>query len=143
MNSTTASLLLVEDDEIDIESVKRSLKKNKLLNPLFIAHDGIEALEMLRGENGNDKIETPIIVLLDINMPRMDGFEFLDELRKDKKLHNTIVFVLTTSSSDEDMMKAYANNIAGYIVKSNASDGFLEVIHLLDNYWRVVELPKE
>jgi len=142
METNSVTLLLVEDDEIDVEAIKRALEETKVVNPIRLARDGIEGLEILRGENGQEKIESPYVILLDINMPRMDGFEFLEQIRADEALMNSIVFMLTTSSSDSDMMRAYEKNIAGYIVKSRAGDGFLKAVDMLDRYWRVVELPK-
>lgn len=139
----TVNVLLIEDDIIDIEGVKRAFEEKKIANPIWVAQDGIEGLEILRGENGKQRIPSPYLILLDINMPRMNGFEFLDEIRSDDKLKNSVVFMLTTSSDDEDMAHAYAKNIAGYIVKHTAGEGFLEAVSLLDHYWRVVELPKD
>lgn len=135
------SILIVEDDDIDAMSIERSFKKLRLLNPLTRAKDGLEALEHLRGTNGKSILARPHIVLLDINMPRMSGLELLEEIRNDPKLSDTVVFVLTTSKADEDIVAAHKYNVAGYIVKSNMADGFVHVIELLDSYWKVVILP--
>jgi len=135
------NLLLVEDDEIDIKSIKRSIKELKLINPLTVARDGIEGLEYLRGENGKTKVESPRVVLLDLNMPRMGGLEFLEELRKDPELHATVTFVLTTSDADQDIVSAYEKNVAGYIVKSDSTTSFVEAMRLIDFYWTIVQLP--
>ncbi len=135
------NLLLVEDDEIDIKTIQRSLSELKLLNPLIVARDGIEGLEHLRGENGKDKVEGPRVVLLDLNMPRMGGLEFLEEVRKDPDLHSTVIFVLTTSDADQDIVSAYEKNVAGYIVKSDSTASFVEAIRLIDFYWTIVKLP--
>lgn len=134
-------LLLVEDDDVDVMGVKRAFKTLKIANPLFIAHDGIEALEYLRGENGREKVTSPYIILLDLNMPRMNGIEFLNEIRNDPDLRQSIVFVLTTSARDEDKVKAYDHNIAGYMLKSDPTKSFQEAMQLLDYYWTIVELP--
>lgn len=132
------TILLVEDDEIDALGVQRALKKLKILNTVVRARDGIEALAMLRDP---ETIPCPFIILVDINMPRMNGLELLAELRKDAVLCSSVVFVLTTSKADEDKIAAYQKNIAGYIVKNQVGDGFLRVMDMLDHYWRVVELP--
>lgn len=137
LKTKPAQLLLVEDDAIDRETIQRAFSKLKIANDLHIAHDGIQALEMLR----DDKIPQPILILLDINMPRMNGLEFLQELRDDPKLSRSVVFVLTTSSDQSDIFQAYDLNVAGYMLKSNVGKGFFEVIDLIEHYWRVVELP--
>lgn len=134
-------ILLVEDDEIDVLSVKRALKKSQIINELIIAKDGVEAFEFLKGTNGHDKITRPYLILLDINMPRMNGLEFLEKIRQDKELYDSVVFVLTTSNSDEDKCQAYSKNIAGYILKSNIGNAFNETVSMLDLYWKLVELP--
>lgn len=134
-------VLLLEDDSLDVEAVRRAFKKARIANDLTVARDGIEGLAMLRGEDGHSPIPKPYIVILDLNMPRMDGIEFLDELRKDSDHRDAVVFVLTTSKADEDRAASYDKNVAGYIVKSDVGKGFLKVTELLDNYWRVVMLP--
>lgn len=137
------TMLLVEDDDADIMGIQRALKALRVSNPVVIAHDGVEALEHLRGENGRDKLPQPYIILLDLNMPRMNGIEFLDELRKDPEHSTAVVFVLTTSSADEDKVQAYQHHVAGYIVKEDPKKTFLEAVKLLNYYWTLVELPPE
>jgi len=134
-------ILLVEDDDIDVMSIQRSLKKLKIANPLVRAKDGVEALDILRGENGQEKLNHPFLILLDLNMPRMGGLEFLDEIRNDEDLKTAVVFVMTTSSDEKDIFAAYEKNIAGYIVKSNAEETFLAALQMLDHYWRIIEFP--
>jgi CheY-like chemotaxis protein len=112
----TAQLLHVEDDDICLMMLNRAFKKAKIANQISVAHDGIEALEMLRGTNGCSRLPRPFLILLDLNMPRMDGIEFLNELRKDEDLRKSIVFVMTTSDADEDKVKAYNLGVAGYIL---------------------------
>ena len=137
----TAQLLHVEDDDLCLMGLERAFKAAKIANPIKFAHDGIEALEMLRGTNGRARLPRPFIVLLDLNMPRMDGIEFLKEVRKDEDLKKSIVFIMTTSNADEDKVAAYNLGVAGYILKSNPANAFLEATVLLDTYWRVVEFP--
>lgn len=136
------TLLLVDDDDVDIMSVRRALKDLDIGNPVVVAHDGLEALEHLRGENGREAIAPPYIIILDLNMPRMDGIEFLSELRADKALQHSIVFVLTTSCAQKDMVQAYAHNVAGFITKGASNDVVQEAVQMLDLYWRVVKLPE-
>ena len=132
------SILLGEDDDIDAKAVERGFAKLKLANPIIRTKNGLEALELLRQP---DAIQRPYLILLDLNMPIMGGLEFLKIIRQDEELKNTIIFVLTTSSADQDLVAAYNENIAGYIVKSDVKGGFDKVIKLLDCYWRVVMLP--
>lgn len=132
------TIMLVDDDDVDVMGIERALKKLKIGNPLVRARDGSEALELLRDPQA---VRRPYIVLLDLNMPRMSGLEMLAELRNDPMLNSAVVFVLTTSNDDEDKVKAYQQHVAGYIVKSQVGDGFLRVLEMLDHYWRVVELP--
>lgn len=141
MVGTPISILLVEDDDIDVMAVRRAVEELRLANPLVVAHDGIEALEYLRGENGRPKMVPPFIILLDLNMPRMNGIEFLEALRADEALQASVVFVLTTSNADEDKRHAYQHNVAGYVVKSNAADSLREALRMLNFYWTIVELP--
>lgn len=133
----TVNILLVEDDDIDAMSVDRALKKMRLLNPLIRALDGMEALTILRDKH----IAKPYVVLLDLNLPRMGGLEFLKAIREDEQLNDTIVFVLTTSKNEEEISEAYRKNVAGYIVKSNLNQDFTQVLTFLDHYWRIVEMP--
>lgn len=134
------TILLVDDDDVDVMGVERALKKLKILNPIVRARDGIEGLALLRDPRA---VKRPYIVLLDLNMPRMNGHEMLAELRNDSALSSAVVFILTTSKADEDKVEAYQQHVAGYIIKSQVGDGFLRVIEMLDHYWRVVELPVE
>ena len=134
-------ILLVEDDEVDAMAVKRALHEYRVANPIIVAKDGIDALEHLRGENGKTAVPRPNLVLLDINMPRMNGLEFLEALREDEYLRDTIVFVLTTSSQEVDITAAYQKNIAGYMTKKNAGRDFLSLFRMLAEYWSIVIFP--
>jgi CheY-like chemotaxis protein len=137
INYKQATILLVEDDDVDAMSVERAFKKIKVINPIVRAKDGVIALELLK----NGSVSKPYLMLLDLNMPRMGGLELLAELRKDEELRSSVVFVLTTSKDDEDKLAAYNQNIAGYIVKEKLQHDFNELVQLLDHYWRIVELP--
>ncbi len=143
MSAEPVNILLVEDDRVDVMAFKRALHDLKVGNALYVAGDGIEALDMLRGENGQKMLPRPCLVLLDLNMPRMGGIEFLEELRADPALKRVLVIVMTTSSSDEDRMRAYKLNVAGYVVKNRLGQSFLDSITMLTHYWRVVEFPAE
>jgi CheY-like chemotaxis protein len=132
------NIFLVEDDEIDVMNLRRAFEQNNILNPLHVASDGIEALEKLR--NGEVPQERRLI-LLDINMPRMNGIEFLRELRKDPALSATKVVVLTTSEAEQDVIEAHHLNVAGYLVKPVRFTKFCEVMVTLNKYWSLVEFP--
>ena len=135
MNSTAdLSVFLIDDDDVACESVIRSFKKNNISFPIVTAGDGVEALEILRGQHPDKQFTGPIIILLDLNMPRMNGFEFLQELRDDPALASNVVFVLTTSNDDNDRTRAYAEQIAGYMVKSSVGPQFSKLAHLLVSY---------
>lgn len=135
------TILLVEDDEVDVMAVKRAFKTCKIANPLVVAGDGIEALEVMRGENGYQPLDKPHLILLDLNMPRMDGLQFLEEIRNDTQLCKSIVFVLTTSTDDRDKSAAYSKCIAGYITKSDFDQSFLNAVEMLESFWKIIEFP--
>lgn len=136
-NYEEVTLLLAEDDDIDAIAIERALRKLRLANKMHRARDGQEALDLLRA----GAIPSPYIILLDLNMPRMGGLEFLQTLRTDRLLTHAVVFVLTTSKSDEDLVAAYREHVAGYVLKQNMDRDFLEVISLIEHYWKLVELP--
>lgn len=135
------NILLVEDDDGDAKAVQRAFQKSKIANTIFRAVDGIDALEILKGTNGKQQITSPYLLLVDLNMPRMDGIELIKALRSDPLLHKSIIFVLTTSKRDEDITASYNLNVTGYILKSTAGEDFLNLVGLVDSYWRIVELP--
>ena len=138
----TVNLLLVEDDEVDVQGLKRAFAKSRIANPITTARDGIEALEILRGENGREKLPKPHLIMLDLNMPRMNGIEFLEEIRADPDLKSSVVFMITTSKADEDKTRAYGHNVAGYIVKQDPANTFMQAVSLLEHYWKIVEFPQ-
>ena len=141
LNGKALNIVLVEDDDGDAKAVRRAFQKAKIANPILRAVDGIQALEMLRGMNGNDKVAAPCMLLVDLNMPRMNGLQLVEALRRDEELRHTIVFILSTSKREEDKTAAYDLNVAGYIVKATAGLDFLNLVNLVDCYWRIVELP--
>ena len=131
-------ILLAEDDEVDVMNVRRAFRKSHITNPLYVAGDGIEALALLRdGRIPRDRR----IVLLDLNMPRMNGIEFLRALRADPELAPTPVVVLTTSNDERDKVEAYELNVAGYLLKPVTFANFCETMAALNKYWTLVELP--
>ena len=135
------NLLLVEDDDVAAEAVVRGLHRHAMHCPVIQAEDGNTALQILRGNHTARRIAKPYLVLLDLNMPRMNGFEFLAALRADPELCDTVVFVLTTSSAETDRARAYKKNIAGYIVKSAIGPQFSGLARFLTEYRWAVQLP--
>jgi CheY-like chemotaxis protein len=141
MTNLNITILHVEDDEVDAMVVQRALKKTGYDYQLFHARNGLEALDLLRGTNGRDKLtKRPLVILLDLNMPQMNGHEFLSELRADPELCLIPVYVLTTSSDENDMLQAYRRNVAGYIIKPVNLELYNEAIHTLFKYWSLIRM---
>jgi CheY-like chemotaxis protein len=138
MPERALNILLVEDDEVDVMNVQRAFERNHLTNALYVAGNGLEALELLRG---NTIPKERRLILLDLNMPKMNGIEFLEALRADPALANTPVVVLTTSNDDQDKIDAYNFNVAGYLLKPVTFSSFCERMATLDKYWALVEMP--
>lgn len=137
----TVSILLVEDDKIDQKALQRSFKKLRISNPLVIANDGVEAWDILTKAEGSTELKRPFMIILDINMPRMNGIELLRKIRAHETLKDAIVFVLTTSNDERDKFEAFNCNVAGYMLKTDMDNSFMKAVELVDNYWRVVEFP--
>lgn len=142
MDYEPVKFLIVDDDEVSIMKMMRAIKKGNFVNPVSIAKDGVEALEILRGDQNQARLTPPYIVTLDINMPRMDGHEFLREIRNDERLKNVVVFVLTTSDNNADIASAYDRNVAGYILKERSEESLLEKVSMIENFSNLVILPK-
>lgn len=138
MDERALNILLVDDDEVDVMTVRRAFAKANIMNPIFVASDGIEALEMLRAETVPPSRR---LILLDINMPRMNGIECLREIRKDPALSSLTVVVLTTSNEDRDRVEAFQLNVAGYLLKPVTFTEFAEVMATLNKYWTLMEMP--
>jgi CheY-like chemotaxis protein len=136
MTQKLVKILLVEDDEVDVMNVKRAFSKNNIKNELFVAGNGVEALEMLNSVI----VPLPKIIILDINMPKMNGIEFLKIIRQDEKLKNISVFVMTTSNEDSDKINAYNLNVAGYILKPLSFEKFISSVATLKNFWQLCEM---
>lgn len=130
-------ILLVEDDQVDAMTVKRALKEIKVTNPVKVAGNGEEALDFLK-DKGNDK---PNIILLDLNMPKMNGIEFLKVVKNDEDMRKIPVVVLTTSREDQDRVESFSLSVAGYMVKPVDYLKFVDVVKAIDLYWTLSELP--
>lgn len=132
------TILLVDDDETDIMVIKRSFKKAGIKNDIVTANGGLEALEWMRG----DGLGKTYLVLLDLNMPHMDGHSCLDEIRKDPTIKDAVVFVLTSSDSEDDRLRASQNNVAGYLLKEFAGEDIKNVSQVLQSYWDTLNTTK-
>jgi CheY-like chemotaxis protein len=137
-NDHALNILLVDDDEVDVMTVRRAFAKANIANQLYVATDGIEALELLRTDGIPPSRR---LVLLDLNMPRMNGIEFLREVRADPQLQSLTVVVLTTSNEDRDRVDAYQLNVAGYLIKPVTFHSFADVMATLNKYWTLMEMP--
>ena len=138
MNPNRVTFLVVDDDEVAVLAILRALDRHDIKSEVVLARDGVEALFRLRETYGP---KPPFIILLDLNMPRMNGIEFLAELRKDAALRQTVVFVMTTSDAPEDISAAYAHQVAGYLVKEDAYRSIGTAIGMIEGYTRAVTLP--
>jgi CheY-like chemotaxis protein len=133
--SREVKILLVEDDEIDVKALLKAFRKLKIANPVTVAKDGLEGWDALQ------KLTRPYLIILDINMPRMNGLELLRKIRTSKQHHDAIVFILTTSTDEKDKFEAYDLNVAGYMLKSDMGTSFIRAIEMVERYWRVIEFP--
>lgn len=141
MEGRQFSILHIEDDIVDTMVVERILKKKNLVSELFNAKNGVEALDLLKGKNG--KKVNPEIILLDLNMPKMNGLEFLKELRADADLKSIKVFVLTTSDDENDKKTAYKYNVSGYIIKPINATEFENLFDVLRDFWELNQKNKD
>ncbi|MFA0887694.1 MAG: response regulator [Synergistales bacterium] len=130
------TILIVEDDEVDVMTIKRAMKEIHVTNPIRVKWNGEEALEYLKGEK-----DLPGIILLDLNMPRMNGVELLQQIRTDERLKPIPVIVLTTSREEQDRVSSFNLGVAGYMIKPVDYLQFVEVIRAINLYWTLSELP--
>lgn len=138
-DSKDVTFLIVDDDEVAIMGMRRAIKKLALENPIEVAHNGEEALDILRATDKG--VRKPYLVTLDLNMPRMGGLEFLKVVREDTDLQDAIIFVMTTSDAPKDITAAYSKNIAGYILKDNAFETLRRALSMLNSYTHAVTFP--
>ncbi|PCJ62822.1 MAG: two-component system response regulator [Planctomycetota bacterium] len=141
MDNKTITFLVIDDDEIDREVIRREFLKEKYSNPIIEFENGSDALEFLKSKDKEYMDNNPLIILLDLNMPKMGGLEFLEELRKDEKLKKIIVFVMSTSEDYNDKLKSYNLFIAGYTTKGKIQDGIKKITSMLDTFWKKIEMP--
>lgn len=137
MRIANAPILLIEDDDVDAMTVKRALRDLKVSNPLERVENGEEGLRRLRDAGKN----MPCIILLDLNMPIMNGVEFLAAINEDTRLRLLPVVILTTSEEERDKLETFQHGIAGYMTKPVGYSQFVEVIRTINLYWTISELP--
>jgi CheY-like chemotaxis protein len=137
------TILLVEDEPADAHLVRLAFDEGEVLADLHHVSDGVEAFEFLRREKAHAQAPAIDLILLDLNMPRMDGRQFLEKIKADKALHNIPVVVLTTSDAERDMLYSYDHFAAGYIVKPVDIDDFVKIVRGIGDYWtHVARLPE-
>ena len=130
-------ILLIEDDDVDVMTVNRALRDSQITNQLVSIGEGEEAIEYLKDES----TAKPFIILLDLNMPRMDGAEFLKIVKADKVLKKIPVIIFTTSNSERDVIESFELGAAGYMVKSVDYEKFVETVRTITQYWTLSQLP--
>jgi CheY-like chemotaxis protein len=134
-------LLLIEDDEVDAEAISRACRNLNINCEIVRFRDGREALDAMRGPLGTELLSRSYLILLDLNLPRMDGIAFLDDLRADPIWRRSIVFVLTTSAREEDKAAAYDRRVAGYLIKDALGSDYTALCELLEVYEKSVQFP--
>jgi CheY-like chemotaxis protein len=136
---STRAILLVEDDNADVLIIKRALKELEINNELVTTNNGEEALEYLQ----SDKNKKPCIILLDLNMPKMNGIEFLKIVKNDDNFKDIPIVALTTSQNSSDITQCFKHGIAGYVVKPIDYKKFVKALRIMDLYWMLSEMPNE
>lgn len=139
MKNSNLTILIVEDDKVDAITIQRALKELKILNPVVICENGLEALNFLN----NEENPLPGIILLDLNMPKMNGVEFLEHRNNNQTLKLIPTVVLTTSKNEQDKVESFNLGVAGYMIKPVDYMQFVEVIKTIDLYWTLSELPNK
>lgn len=134
------NLLVVDDDSVDVEAVVRAVRRSRLPFGLYTSKSAEEGLEVLRRESNAGEAR-PFLILLDLNMPGTDGFEFLETLRSDEQLKRSVVFVLSTSDHEDDRRRAYGHLVAGYMVKRDVAPRYDQLVELVAKYASVVRMP--
>ncbi|MFK8031317.1 MAG: response regulator [Gammaproteobacteria bacterium] len=142
MKATTPKFLVVEDNDLDLEKIKRGFRRLGIENEIVHARDGIEALEILGGTEASPALSGQFVVLLDLNMPRMNGLELLESIRQNPDISQTPVVVISTSNRAADVEAAYRRNVSGYLVKPMQTEKMYDALATLKTYWESCELPR-
>ena len=141
--ATPARILLVEDSPSDQELTREAFAEVRLVNAIDVVETGEEALDFLYRRGSYGAAARPDVILLDLNLPGLDGREVLATIKGDEDLKRIPVIVLTTSDDERDIARAYERHAAGYVVKQKAGSDFLRLIDLIEHYWRIVEIPAD
>jgi CheY-like chemotaxis protein len=137
-------ILLVEDSPADVLLTREAFEQNKILNTLYVAEDGVQAMDFLYKRGAYASVPRPDLILLDLNLPRKNGREVLAEIKADPDLKKIPIVVLTTSSAEEDVLRAYDLNANCYVVKPVGFDNFMEAVQSIRHFWfSIVTLPPE
>ena len=137
-----AEILLVEDNPADVRLIRETFKDFKISNNLSVARDGMEAMAMLKKTGEYASAVKPDVILLDLNLPRKNGFEVLEELRQDPDLKRIPVVILSTSDSEKDVMKSYDLHANCFVTKPVGLDEFIKIVMSIENFWlAIVKLP--
>jgi CheY-like chemotaxis protein len=143
LNPEKLKVLLVEDNPDDVTIVKRAMRKSDLKCDLYVASDGEEALDMLARKGDFEDTPRPDLILLDINLPKINGLEVLAKIKQDDQLKRIPVIVLTISEREEDMARAYDSGAASYMTKPVDSKDFERLIQTVQEYWRIARILPE
>jgi len=143
LNPEKLKVLLVEDNPDDVTIVKRAMRKSDLKCDLYVASDGEEALDMLARKDEFEDTPRPDLILLDINLPKINGLEVLAKIKQDDQLKRIPVIVLTISEREEDMARAYDSGAASYMTKPVDSKDFERLIQTVQEYWRIARILPE
>ena len=136
------NILLVEDNPGDIRLTEEAFREGKIRNKLFVVEDGMEAISFLKCEGKYSSVPRPDLILLDLNMPKMDGRQVLSEIKSDENLKRIPVVILTTSKAEEDILKTYDHHANCYITKPVDMEQFIHVVHYIEDFWfTIVRLP--
>lgn len=144
MNEDLVEILLVEDNPGDARLCQEALKESKIVNNLYIAKDGQEALDYIFKKNSFENVTTPDLILLDLNLPKVNGIDVLDAIKKNDKTTSIPVVILTSSKAEEDIVKSYQLHANSYITKPLDFNQFLEIVKQINQFWLgIVKLPKK
>lgn len=143
LNPEKMKVLVVEDNPDDVTIIKRAMRKSEVKCELYFARDGEEALDFLHREGEFEDVPRPDLILLDLNLPKINGLEVLAKVKEDERLRRIPVIVLTISEREEDMVKAYDSGAASYMTKPVDSKDFERLIGTVQDYWRIAKIPAE